>query len=182
MRPLSRCGVSTPLHPQPLPASVAVGLEVMLGTTGLLRCPLASVQGCGGLALGRGTKGGGGLGEGVALSTCFPVPPTTMGEEENITVIVNQPVTLECLAPGVPPRGSRWLKDGNLLTPKRGVQLPAEGTMLQVTLQRIAENGRGNRAVKTPISPSPPLGESGCRGRGCPSLLPVTQHHSHPSC
>lgn len=68
MRPLSRCGVSTPLHPQPLPASVAVGLEVMLGTMGLLRCPLVSVQGCGGSALERGTKGGGG-----AWGRCCPV-------------------------------------------------------------------------------------------------------------
>ncbi|KAM9594340.1 hemicentin-2 isoform 4-T4 [Morphnus guianensis] len=70
------------------------------------------------------------------------LPPTTLGEQENITVIVNQPVTLECLAPGVPPRGSRWLKDGNLLTPKPGVQLSAEGTMLQIGQATAQDAGR----------------------------------------
>ncbi|XP_010139814.1 PREDICTED: hemicentin-2-like, partial [Buceros rhinoceros silvestris] len=84
---------------------------------------------------------------------------TTVGEEENISVIINQPVTLECPAPGVPPQGSRWLKDGNLLPPKPGVQLSAEGTVLQVTFRSIAEDGRGNGAVKTSIFPCPPSGE-----------------------
>jgi len=75
------------------------------------------------------------------------VPPTTLGEEENVSVIVNQSVTLECLAPGVLPQGSRWLKDGNVLTPKPGVQLYAEGTVLQVTFWSIVEYGRRNWAV-----------------------------------
>ena len=63
MRPLSRCGVSTPVHPWPLRTSVAVGLEVMLGAMGLLHSPLASTQGCGGPALGGKATKGGGLGE-----------------------------------------------------------------------------------------------------------------------
>lgn len=84
-----------------------------------------------------------------------------MGEEENVSVIINQPVTLECTAPGVPAQGSRWLKDGNLLTPKPGMELSVEGTLLQVTFWSIAENRRGNGAAKTLISPCPPLGGSG---------------------
>lgn len=106
---------------------------------------------------------------------------STLGKEENISVIINQPVTLECSAPEAPPQGSRWLKDGNLLPPKPGVQLSVEGTVLQVTFKSIAEDGRGNRAVKTPIFPCPSWGESGCRGRGCPSSLPMAQHLSRPS-
>ncbi|XP_009950773.1 PREDICTED: LOW QUALITY PROTEIN: hemicentin-2, partial [Leptosomus discolor] len=68
--------------------------------------------------------------------------PTTLGEEENISVTVNQPVTLECLAPGVPPRGSRWLKDGNVLTPKQGMQLSVEGTTLQIERAAVQDAGR----------------------------------------
>lgn len=168
MRPPSRCGVSTPVHPQPLPTSMVVGLEVMLGTMGLLRCPLVSVWGCGGPALGREGYQNEWLREGGVLSNCFPVPLTAMGEEENVSVIINQPVTLECTAPGVPAGGSRWLKDGNLLTPKPGMELSEEGTLLQVTFWSIAEDRRGNGAVKSLISPCPPLGGSGCRGRGVP--------------
>lgn len=88
------------------------------------------------------------LREGVTLSICFPVPLAAMGEEENVSVIINKPVTLECTAPGVSPQGSRWLKDGILLTPKPGMQLSVEGTVLQVMFQSIAEDGRGNGAVK----------------------------------
>ncbi|KAK4811635.1 hypothetical protein QYF61_022728 [Mycteria americana] len=70
------------------------------------------------------------------------LPPTTLGEEENVSVVVNQPVTLECPAPGVPPRGSRWLKDGNLLTPKLGTELSAGGTVLQIGRATVQDAGR----------------------------------------
>ncbi|XP_075295707.1 hemicentin-2 [Opisthocomus hoazin] len=70
------------------------------------------------------------------------LPPSTLGEEENVSVIVNQSVTLECLAPGVLPQGSRWLKDGNVLTPKPGVQLYAEGTVLQIGRAAVQHAGR----------------------------------------
>lgn len=174
MRPPSRCGVSTPMRPWPLPTSVAVGSQVTLGTTGLLCRPLASTQPWGGWYQ-RGC-----FREGVALSICFPVPPATLGEEENVSVIVNQPVTLECPVPGVPPQGSRWLKDGNLLTAKLGVQLSAGGTVLQVMFWSIAEDGKGNRAVKTPTSLSPPLGERGCRGEGVSLPAATARHRSQP--
>ncbi|KAM6372038.1 LOW QUALITY PROTEIN: hemicentin-2 [Pluvialis apricaria] len=70
------------------------------------------------------------------------LPHTAMGEEENISVIINQPVTLECTAPGVPARGSRWLKDGNLLTPKPGMELSVEGTLLQIRQAAAQDAGR----------------------------------------
>lgn len=143
---------------------MAVGLEVMLWITGLSLYLTRVQRGC--------------LGEGVALLICFPVPPTTLGEEENISVIVNQTVTLECPAPRVPAQGSHWLKDGNLLTPKPGMQLSAEGTVLQVMFWGIAEDGRGNGAENIPHFLLLTLG---CRGKGPPSFLPVfsTIHTSH---
>ncbi|KAM8995979.1 hemicentin-2 isoform 2-T2 [Ara ararauna] len=70
------------------------------------------------------------------------LPPTTLGEEENISVIVNQTVTLKCPALRVPTQGSHWLKDGNLLIPKPGVQLSEEGTMLQIERASVQDVGR----------------------------------------
>ncbi|XP_008940595.1 PREDICTED: hemicentin-2-like, partial [Merops nubicus] len=67
---------------------------------------------------------------------------TALGEEENISVIVNQSVTLECLTPGVPPQESHWLKDGNLLTPRPDVQLSVEGTVLQIGRAAVQDAGR----------------------------------------
>ncbi|XP_062447296.1 hemicentin-2 [Rhea pennata] len=70
------------------------------------------------------------------------LPPTALGKEQNISILVNQSVSLECLAPEVSPHGSRWLKDGHLLTPKPGVQLSAEGTMLQIKRADVQDAGR----------------------------------------
>ncbi|XP_068771088.1 hemicentin-2 [Struthio camelus] len=70
------------------------------------------------------------------------LPPTALGEEQNISVLVNQSAALECLAPGVAPQGSRWLKDGHLLMPKPGVQLSVEGTTLQIKRVDVQDAGR----------------------------------------
>ncbi|XP_030317358.1 hemicentin-2 [Calypte anna] len=65
-----------------------------------------------------------------------------LGEEEHSTVLVNQTVTLECRVPGVSPRGSRWLKDGTLLTPKPGLQLLEDGAVLQIRKVTLQDTGR----------------------------------------
>ncbi|XP_050570610.1 hemicentin-2 [Cygnus atratus] len=70
------------------------------------------------------------------------LPPTALGEEENVSAIVNQEVTLRCLDPGVDPRGSRWLKDGTLLTPSPGMRLSVDGTVLQVGRAAVQDAGR----------------------------------------
>ncbi|XP_068513036.1 hemicentin-2 isoform X2 [Anas acuta] len=70
------------------------------------------------------------------------LPPTAPGEEENVSAIVNQEVTLHCPAPGVDPRGSRWLKDGTLLTPSPGMSLSEDGTVLQVGRAAVQDAGR----------------------------------------
>nr|XP_047909504.1 hemicentin-2 [Anser cygnoides] len=70
------------------------------------------------------------------------LPPTALGEEENVSAIVNQEVTLRCPDPGVDPRGSRWLKDGTLLTPNPGMRLSVDGTVLQVGRAAVQDAGR----------------------------------------
>ncbi|KAI6075993.1 Hemicentin-2 [Aix galericulata] len=65
-----------------------------------------------------------------------------LGEEENVSAIVNQEVTLRCPAPGGDPEGSRWLKDGTLLTPSPGMWLSEDGTVLQVGRAALQDAGR----------------------------------------
>ncbi|XP_071622127.1 hemicentin-2 isoform X2 [Heliangelus exortis] len=65
-----------------------------------------------------------------------------LGEEEHSTVLVNQTVTLECRVPGGSPGGSRWLKDGILLTPKPGLQLLEDGAVLQIRKVTLQDKGR----------------------------------------
>lgn len=142
-RPPSRCAVSVPKCPQPL--------------LGAAPCPLPSLGGCG-VSYGK-------RGLGVALPCLFPVPPTAPGEEENVSAIVNQEVTLRCPAPGVDPRGSRWLKDGTLLTPSPGMSLSEDGTVLQVMFWGKRRDGR-EKGVQS-ISPSLFVAGGASRRAGC---------------
>ncbi|XP_069626703.1 hemicentin-2 [Haliaeetus albicilla] len=122
-----------------LVSSIAAGGPQILSDGHVLSLPTAHLQDSGTYTCVASSS----VGEDRREATLeVRLPPTTLGEEENITVIVNHPVTLECLAPGVPPRGSRWLKDGNLLTPKPGMQLSAEGTMFQIGQATVQDAGR----------------------------------------
>lgn len=122
-------------------------------------CSLPSPQhgGCG------ASPGKGGLG--VALPCLFPVPPTALGEEENVSAIVNQEVTLRCPDPGVDPWGSRWLKDGTLFTPSPGMRLSVDGTVLQVTFWGKTWDGREKGLQR--ISPSLLVAGGASRRAGC---------------
>lgn len=101
----------------------------------------------------------------MALPCLFPVPPTALGEEENVSAIVNQEVTLRCPDPGVDPRGSRWLKDGTLLTPNPGMRLSVDGTVLQVTFWGKTWDGREKGLQR--ISPSLLVAGGASRRAGC---------------
>lgn len=43
----------------------------------------------------------------------FSVPPSISGNHEMVTVVVNNPVRLECEARGIPVPILTWLKDGS---------------------------------------------------------------------
>uniref|UniRef100_F6QD70 Hemicentin 2 n=1 Tax=Ornithorhynchus anatinus TaxID=9258 RepID=F6QD70_ORNAN len=60
------------------------------------------------------------------------LPPSILGEERNVSVVVNQSVTLECQSHAVPPPVLSWLKDGRPFVPRPGVHLLADGALLQV--------------------------------------------------
>ncbi|XP_042642365.1 hemicentin-2 [Tyto alba] len=122
----------------PVPSVVAGGPQILSGGR-MLSLPTARLQDSGTYTCVASNTVGEDRRE-AALEV--QLPPTALGKEENVSVIVNQPVTLECLALGVPPRGSHWLKDGSFLTPEQGVQLSAEGTILQIGRATVQDTGR----------------------------------------
>ncbi|XP_038601048.1 LOW QUALITY PROTEIN: hemicentin-2 [Tachyglossus aculeatus] len=70
------------------------------------------------------------------------LPPSILGEELNVSVVVNKSVTLECQSHAVPPPVLSWLKDGRPLAPRPGVQLLADGAFLQVEQAKVQDVGR----------------------------------------
>ncbi|XP_010226739.1 PREDICTED: hemicentin-2-like, partial [Tinamus guttatus] len=82
------------------------------------------------------------------------LPSSTLGEEQNVSILVNQSVALECLAPGLPAGEPRWLKDGRLLTPGAGAQPSAEGTTLQIRSADVQDAGRYTCEVSSPLGRS----------------------------
>uniref|UniRef100_A0A5F8HEY5 Hemicentin-2 n=1 Tax=Monodelphis domestica TaxID=13616 RepID=A0A5F8HEY5_MONDO len=70
------------------------------------------------------------------------LPPSILGEEQNVSVVVNQSVTLECQSQAVPPPVLSWRKDGHALSPRPGVHLSADGVLLQVERAEVQDVGR----------------------------------------
>lgn len=60
------------------------------------------------------------------------VPPSILGEELNMSVVVNESVALECQSHAVPPPVLRWQKDGRPLEPHPGIRLSADQALLEV--------------------------------------------------
>ncbi|XP_072488821.1 hemicentin-2 isoform X7 [Notamacropus eugenii] len=70
------------------------------------------------------------------------LPPSILGEEQNVSVVVNQSVTLECQSQAVPPPVLSWRKDGQPLEPRPGVHLSPDGAFLQVEQAEVQDVGR----------------------------------------
>lgn len=77
------------------------------------------------------------------------VPPSILGEELNISVVVNESVALECQSHAVPPPVLRWQKDGRPLEPHPGIRLSADKALLEVCRsaadcpEELNEQGQG---------------------------------------
>ncbi|EMP34679.1 Hemicentin-2 [Chelonia mydas] len=70
------------------------------------------------------------------------VPPNDLGEELNISVIINRSVTLECQHHAAPSPVLRWLKDGHPLPQDPGARLSADGAVLQIEHAQARDAGR----------------------------------------
>ncbi|XP_053098888.1 hemicentin-1 isoform X3 [Hemicordylus capensis] len=71
------------------------------------------------------------------------VPPSIADNNEVITVVVNNPVRLECEARGIPVPILTWLKDGSPVSSfSNGLQILSGGRILVLTSTQISDAGR----------------------------------------
>ncbi|XP_071981860.1 hemicentin-2 isoform X2 [Engystomops pustulosus] len=70
------------------------------------------------------------------------VTPSILGEEFNTSVIVNQPITLECESSAIPPPIISWLKDGRPLPKRAGIRVTESGRYLQIDQPQLRDAGR----------------------------------------
>ncbi|XP_021050559.1 hemicentin-2 [Mus pahari] len=69
------------------------------------------------------------------------MPPSILGEELNMSVVVNESATLECQSHAVPPPVLRWQKDGRPLEPHPGIRLSADKALLKVDRVAVWDAG-----------------------------------------
>ncbi|XP_033885551.3 hemicentin-1-like isoform X1 [Acipenser ruthenus] len=70
------------------------------------------------------------------------VPPNIMGEEQNVSVVINQVVVLQCQSNAIPPPTLRWLKDGRPLFRKPGLTVSGDGSTLKIDGAQVQDMGR----------------------------------------
>ncbi|KAG9483372.1 hypothetical protein GDO78_009341 [Eleutherodactylus coqui] len=71
------------------------------------------------------------------------VPPSIHGSNEVISVIVNNPVKLECEATGFPTPGLTWLKDGRPVSSfGSGIQITSGGRVLTLSKAQVGDSGK----------------------------------------
>ncbi|KAF4016760.1 hypothetical protein G4228_008189 [Cervus hanglu yarkandensis] len=69
-------------------------------------------------------------------------PPSFLGEEQNVSVVANESVALECWSYAVPPPVLSWRKDGRPLEPRPGVHLSTDKALLEVERAEVGDTGR----------------------------------------
>ncbi|XP_073439014.1 hemicentin-1 [Dendrobates tinctorius] len=71
------------------------------------------------------------------------VPPFIFESDEHISVIINNPVRLECEATGFPTPGLTWLKDGRPVSSfSGGIQITSGGRVLTITTAQVGDSGK----------------------------------------
>ncbi|XP_056379622.1 hemicentin-1 isoform X2 [Hyla sarda] len=70
------------------------------------------------------------------------VPPNIMGEEQNVSVMVNDTLVLKCESNAVPPPVLTWYKDWRPLLTKAGVNIYNDGSVLQIEDAQVKDAGR----------------------------------------
>ncbi|XP_055020737.1 hemicentin-1 [Boleophthalmus pectinirostris] len=70
------------------------------------------------------------------------VPPNIKGEEVNATVMLGEPVELQCQSDAIPPPTLSWRKDGRPLFRKPGLTVSEDGSLLKVARAQMQDSGR----------------------------------------
>ncbi|XP_043914327.1 hemicentin-2 isoform X2 [Protopterus annectens] len=68
--------------------------------------------------------------------------PSILGEEQNVSALVNTSLTLECQSHAIPPPTLQWLKDGHPLVLRKGVGITQDGSLLQIERAQVKDAGR----------------------------------------
>ncbi|KAK7889294.1 hypothetical protein WMY93_024854 [Mugilogobius chulae] len=70
------------------------------------------------------------------------VPPNIKGEEVNATVMLSEPVELQCQSDAIPPPTLSWRKDGRPLFRKLGLTVSEDGSLLKIARAQMQDSGR----------------------------------------
>ncbi|KAM4629779.1 hemicentin-1 [Polymixia lowei] len=72
------------------------------------------------------------------------VPPNIAGEStpQDVSVLQNRQVTLECKSDAVPPPTLTWLKDGKPLQPSARVRVVSSGRYLQINMAELSDGAQ----------------------------------------
>uniref|UniRef100_UPI00398EE55D hemicentin-1-like n=1 Tax=Pristiophorus japonicus TaxID=55135 RepID=UPI00398EE55D len=70
------------------------------------------------------------------------LPPSIVGEEQNVSVTLNNSVTLECQSQAFPPPTLSWTKDGRPLPRPAGLGLSANGSLIEIKSAQVRDAGR----------------------------------------
>ncbi|KAJ0032742.1 hypothetical protein NQD34_002823 [Periophthalmus magnuspinnatus] len=70
------------------------------------------------------------------------VPPNIKGEEVDATVMLGEPVELQCQSDAIPPPTLSWRKDGRPLFRKLGLTVSEDGSLLKISRAQMQDSGR----------------------------------------
>ncbi|XP_069497466.1 hemicentin-1 isoform X2 [Ambystoma mexicanum] len=70
------------------------------------------------------------------------VPPNIMGEEQNVSLLISEALTLRCQSNAIPPPTLTWLKDGQPLLKKPGLSISEDGSILKIDGAQVQDTGR----------------------------------------
>ncbi|XP_067825529.1 hemicentin-1-like [Heptranchias perlo] len=70
------------------------------------------------------------------------LPPSILGEEQNVSVTLNDSVTLECRSQAFPPPTLSWTKDGRPLPGRAGLRLSENGSLIEIKSAQVRDAGR----------------------------------------
>ena len=82
--------------------------------------------------------------------------PPTIDEDnvskDNLSVIVEQNIAIDCPVHGVPPPAISWFKDGFEVVPEfeRNIRIKSEGRRLEITEAEVSDSGRYKCVAKNP--------------------------------
>ncbi|XP_055516059.1 hemicentin-1-like [Leucoraja erinacea] len=70
------------------------------------------------------------------------LPPTILGQEQNVSITLNGSVSLECQSQAVPPPTLTWTKDGQPLARHAGLVFSQNDSLIQIKSARVQDAGR----------------------------------------